>query len=278
MALHRVFDSPHDRILWDTGHQAYVHKIVTGRAGGFDRLRQKGGLSGYPSRAESDHDIIENSHASTALSYADGLAKAFQLRGETDRHVVAVVGDGSLTGGMAWEALNNIAADRSRCLVIVVNDNERSYSPTVGGLAHHLSTLRTTRATRGSCVGQAGPRSYAGRGSADLRDPARPEEGPQGRRRPAGHVRGPRAEVRRADRRARRRGGRARAAAGPRLRRPGHRALPDPQGPRLQARRGRRGRPLPRHRRHRPRDRSAARGPRHRVDQGLLRGAGHDRR
>jgi 1-deoxy-D-xylulose-5-phosphate synthase len=145
MALHRVFDSPHDRILWDTGHQAYVHKIVTGRAGGFAGLRQKGGLSGYPSRAESEHDVIENSHASTALSYADGLAKAYQLRGETDRHVVAVVGDGSLTGGMAWEALNNIAADHTRRLVIVVNDNERSYSPTVGGLAHHLATLRTTR-------------------------------------------------------------------------------------------------------------------------------------
>ncbi|MDQ1600753.1 MAG: 1-deoxy-D-xylulose-5-phosphate synthase [Actinomycetota bacterium] len=145
LALHRVFDSPYDRILWDTGHQAYVHKIVTGRAAGFDRLRQKGGLSGYPSRAESEHDVIENSHASTALSYADGLAKAYQLRGETDRHVVAVVGDGSLTGGMAWEALNNIAADHTRRLVIVVNDNERSYSPTVGGLAHHLATLRTTR-------------------------------------------------------------------------------------------------------------------------------------
>jgi 1-deoxy-D-xylulose-5-phosphate synthase len=145
LALHRVFDSPHDRILWDTGHQAYVHKLVTGRAGRFDRLRQKGGLSGYPSQAESDHDVIENSHASTALSYADGLAKAFQLRGETDRHVVAVVGDGSLTGGMAWEAINNIAADHSRRLVIVVNDNERSYAPTIGGLAHHLATLRTTR-------------------------------------------------------------------------------------------------------------------------------------
>jgi 1-deoxy-D-xylulose-5-phosphate synthase len=145
LALHRVFDSPYDRILWDTGHQAYVHKIVTGRAAGFDRLRQKGGLSGYPSRAESEHDVIENSHASTALSYADGLAKAFQLRGEDDRHVVAVVGDGALTGGMAWEAINNIAADRTRRLVIVVNDNERSYSPTVGGLAHHLATLRTTR-------------------------------------------------------------------------------------------------------------------------------------
>jgi 1-deoxy-D-xylulose-5-phosphate synthase len=145
LALHRVFDSPHDRILWDTGHQAYVHKIVTGRAGRFEGLRQKGGLSGYPSRAESEHDVIENSHASTALSYADGLAKAFQLRGETDRHVVAVVGDGSLTGGMAWEAINNIAADHSRRLVIVVNDNERSYAPTIGGLAHHLATLRTTR-------------------------------------------------------------------------------------------------------------------------------------
>ena len=145
LALHRVFDSPHDRILWDTGHQAYVHKIVTGRAGRFEGLRQKGGLSGYPSQAESDHDVIENSHASTALSYADGLAKAFQLRGETDRHVVAVVGDGSLTGGMAWEAINNIAADHSRRLVIVVNDNERSYAPTIGGLAHHLATLRTTR-------------------------------------------------------------------------------------------------------------------------------------
>jgi 1-deoxy-D-xylulose-5-phosphate synthase len=145
LALHRVFDSPHDRILWDTGHQAYVHKMVTGRTGRFDRLRQKGGLSGYPSQAESEHDVIENSHASTALSYADGLAKAFQLRGEHDRHVVAVVGDGSLTGGMAWEAINNIAADHTRRLVIVVNDNERSYAPTIGGLAHHLATLRTTR-------------------------------------------------------------------------------------------------------------------------------------
>jgi 1-deoxy-D-xylulose-5-phosphate synthase len=145
LAVHRVFDSPRDRILWDTGHQAYVHKIVTGRAAGFVSLRQKGGLSGYPSQAESEHDVIENSHASTALSYADGLAKAFQLRGETDRHVVAIVGDGSLTGGMAWEAINNIAADKSRRLVIVVNDNERSYAPTIGGLAHHLATLRTTR-------------------------------------------------------------------------------------------------------------------------------------
>jgi 1-deoxy-D-xylulose-5-phosphate synthase len=142
LALHRVFDSPRDRILWDTGHQAYVHKLLTGRRPGFDRLRQKGGLSGYPSRAESEHDMIENSHASTALSYADGLAKAFALTGQSDRAVVAVVGDGALTGGMCWEALNNIAAAKDRPVVIVVNDNGRSYSPTVGGLANHLAGLR----------------------------------------------------------------------------------------------------------------------------------------
>ncbi|HEX6246727.1 MAG TPA: 1-deoxy-D-xylulose-5-phosphate synthase [Nocardioidaceae bacterium] len=142
MALHRVFDSPTDRIVFDTGHQAYVHKALTGRASQFDSLRQEGGLSGYPSQAESDHDVVENSHASTALSYADGLAKAYSIRGE-DRHVVAVIGDGALTGGMAWEALNNIAADQDRKLVIVVNDNGRSYTPTVGGLANHLTTLRT---------------------------------------------------------------------------------------------------------------------------------------
>src|SRR5919112_4703460 len=146
LALHRSFDSPQDRIVFDTGHQAYVHKMVTGRAGEFDTLRQEGGLSGYPSRAESEHDIVENSHASTALSYADGLAKAYQLRGE-DRYVVAVIGDGALTGGMAWEALNNIAATdgaaENRKLVIVVNDNGRSYTPTVGGLANHLTALRT---------------------------------------------------------------------------------------------------------------------------------------
>jgi 1-deoxy-D-xylulose-5-phosphate synthase len=140
LALHRVFDSPKDRILFDTGHQAYVHKIVTGRQDGFELLRQRGGLSGYPNQAESKHDIIENSHASTALSYADGLAKAYALRGEK-RHVVAVVGDGALTGGMCWEALNNIAGAKNP-LVIVVNDNGRSYSPTIGGLAEHLSTLR----------------------------------------------------------------------------------------------------------------------------------------
>jgi 1-deoxy-D-xylulose-5-phosphate synthase len=141
MALHRVFDSPHDAILFDVGHQAYVHKIVTGRQGGFDALRQADGLSGYPSRAESEHDFIENSHASTGLSYADGLAKAFQLSGAR-RHVVVVVGDGALTGGMCWEAINNIAADPTRPVVIVVNDNGRSYSPTIGGLADHLASLR----------------------------------------------------------------------------------------------------------------------------------------
>ena len=145
LALHRVFHSPTDAILWDTGHQAYVHKIVTGRAAGFADLRQPDGLSGYPSRTESPHDIIENSHASTALSWADGLAKAWQLRGELGRRkVVAVIGDGALTGGMAWEALNNIAGATDRQVIIVVNDNERSYSPTIGGLAFHLATLRTT--------------------------------------------------------------------------------------------------------------------------------------
>lgn len=144
IALHRVFHSPDDAIIWDTGHQAYVHKILTGRADDFDSLRREGGMSGYPSRAESQHDIVENSHASTALSYADGLAKAWERRGLLgSRHVVAVIGDGALTGGMAWEALNNIAAS-DRPMVIVVNDNERSYSPTIGGLAHHLATLRTT--------------------------------------------------------------------------------------------------------------------------------------
>nr|WP_184987896.1 1-deoxy-D-xylulose-5-phosphate synthase [Sphaerisporangium rubeum] len=148
IAMHRVFDSPRDRILWDTGHQAYVHKILTGRADDFATLRQEGGLSGYPSQAESPHDVIENSHASTALSYADGLAKAYKLRGEHDRTVVAVIGDGALTGGMAWEALNNIAGhakDPERPLVIVVNDNGRSYSPTIGGLASHLASLRMTQ-------------------------------------------------------------------------------------------------------------------------------------
>ncbi len=144
IALHRVFDSPRDTIVFDTGHQAYVHKLLTGRQD-FTALRRGDGLSGYPARAESEHDVVENSHASTALSWADGIAKARQLRGEADRHTVAVIGDGALTGGMAWEALNNIAAGHDRRLVVVVNDNGRSYAPTIGGLAHHLDTLRTTQ-------------------------------------------------------------------------------------------------------------------------------------
>jgi 1-deoxy-D-xylulose-5-phosphate synthase len=142
IALHRVFESPRDTIVWDTGHQSYVHKMLTGRHGQFDRLRQAGGLSGYPQRAESEHDHVENSHASTSLSYVDGLAKAYALRGETDRTVVGVVGDGALTGGMCWEALNNLAAAPQRPVVIVLNDNGRSYSPTAGALATHLAALR----------------------------------------------------------------------------------------------------------------------------------------
>ena len=145
IALHRVFDSPTDRIVFDTGHQAYVHKLLTGRYAEFGTLRQRGGLSGYPSRAESEHDLVENSHASTGLSYADGLAKAYKLRGETDRTVVAVVGDGALTGGMAWEALNNIAAAKDLRLVMVVNDNGWSYQPTIGGLAAHLASVRVSQ-------------------------------------------------------------------------------------------------------------------------------------
>src|SRR5690606_38297013 len=133
IALHRVFDSPRDAIVFDTGHQAYVHKLLTGRRD-FSRLRQEGGLSGYPSRAESAHDVVENSHASTALSWADGIAKAYEVTGKGDRHAVAIIGDGALTGGMAWEALNNIAASPHRPLVIVVNDNGRSYAPTIGGM------------------------------------------------------------------------------------------------------------------------------------------------
>ncbi len=141
LALHRVFDSPHDPILFDTGHQAYVHKMLTGRCRDFETLRKKDGLSGYPSRTESEHDWVESSHASSALSYADGLAKAFELNGHRNRHVVAVVGDGALTGGMCWEAMNNIAASR-RPVVIIVNDNGRSYAPTIGGFAEHLAALR----------------------------------------------------------------------------------------------------------------------------------------
>ncbi|CAN2237460.1 Dxs Deoxyxylulose-5-phosphate synthase [Candidatus Planktophila vernalis] len=144
VAIHRVFDSPKDVIVFDTGHQSYVHKMLTGRGGAFDTLRQRGGISGYPNRRESEHDVIENSHASTALSWGDGISRGFSLQGAKDRHVVVVVGDGALTGGMSWEALNNIAPEQKRNLVIVVNDNERSYSPTIGGVATYLSTLRVT--------------------------------------------------------------------------------------------------------------------------------------
>jgi 1-deoxy-D-xylulose-5-phosphate synthase len=145
IALHRVFDSPKDKLVFDTGHQSYVHKLLTGRFKDFHTLRQPGGLSGYPSQAESEHDLVENSHASTSLSYADGMAKAYRLRGEHDRTVVAVIGDGALTGGMAWEALNNIAVARDSKIVIVVNDNGRSYQPTIGGLASHLASIRMSQ-------------------------------------------------------------------------------------------------------------------------------------
>ena len=144
IAIHRVFESPKDTIIFDTGHQSYVHKLLTGRAAGFDKLRQRDGISGYPNRAESEHDVVENSHASTALSWSDGVARGNLIKGDLDKTVVCVVGDGALTGGMSWEALNNIASSENLKLVIVVNDNERSYSPTIGGLATYLSTLRTT--------------------------------------------------------------------------------------------------------------------------------------
>ncbi|WP_077488602.1 1-deoxy-D-xylulose-5-phosphate synthase [Sinomonas mesophila] len=143
LAIHRVFDSPRDSIVFDTGHQSYVHKLLTGRKD-FSSLRKEGGLSGYPSRAESEHDIVESSHASSSLSWADGISRARQLTGEGDRYTVVVIGDGALTGGMAWEAINNIAADKRRRVVIVVNDNGRSYAPTVGGIADHLASLRPT--------------------------------------------------------------------------------------------------------------------------------------
>ncbi|QFZ22209.1 1-deoxy-D-xylulose-5-phosphate synthase [Saccharothrix syringae] len=170
LALHRVFRSPRDRIVFDTGHQSYVHKMLTGRAGAFDDLRREGGLSGYPSRSESPHDLVENSHASTALSYADGLARAARLRGEHDRHVVAVVGDGALTGGMAWEALNNIGAG-DLPVVVVLNDNGRSYSPTGGAVGAHLAALRAGRAS--SAFAELGLRYL---GPVDGHDVARVEE------------------------------------------------------------------------------------------------------
>jgi 1-deoxy-D-xylulose-5-phosphate synthase len=147
IAMHRVFNSPHDAMVFDTGHQSYVHKLLTGRQD-FSHLREEGGLAGYPQRSESPHDIVESSHASSSLSWADGISRAFTMTGQLDRHVVAVVGDGALTGGMTWEALNNISDDNSRNLVIIVNDNGRSYAPTIGGMAHFLNDVRTRRSYR----------------------------------------------------------------------------------------------------------------------------------
>lgn len=147
IAIHRVFDSPRDAIVFDTGHQSYVHKLLTGRQD-FSKLRQRGGMAGYPQRSESEHDIVESSHASSSLSWADGISRAFELTGQKDRHVVAVVGDGALTGGMTWEALNNISDDNNRRLIIVVNDNGRSYAPTIGGMARFLNTVRTRKSYR----------------------------------------------------------------------------------------------------------------------------------
>lgn len=147
IAMHRVFDSPHDAMVFDTGHQSYVHKLLTGRQD-FSTLRQRGGLAGYPQRSESEHDIVESSHASSSLSWADGISRAFTMTGQSDRHVIAVVGDGALTGGMTWEALNNITDDNSRRLIIIVNDNGRSYAPTIGGMARFLNTVRTRRSYR----------------------------------------------------------------------------------------------------------------------------------
>ncbi|MCK8610327.1 1-deoxy-D-xylulose-5-phosphate synthase [Agromyces sp. C10] len=147
IAIHRVFDSPRDPIIFDTGHQSYVHKLLTGRQD-FSSLRQTGGLAGYPQRSESEHDVVESSHASSSLSWADGISKAFEMTGQGDRHVVAVVGDGALTGGMTWEALNNISDDNTRNLVVVVNDNGRSYAPTIGGMARFLNSVRTKQSYR----------------------------------------------------------------------------------------------------------------------------------
>jgi 1-deoxy-D-xylulose-5-phosphate synthase len=145
IALHRVFSSPDDPFIFDTGHQSYVHKLLTGRQD-FSSLRLRGGLAGYPQRAESPHDVVESSHASSSLSWADGVSRALTATGRADRHVVAVLGDGSLTGGMTWEALNNISDDNDRNLVIVVNDNGRSYAPTIGGMSRYLNRVRTAAA------------------------------------------------------------------------------------------------------------------------------------
>ena len=147
LAMHKVFDSPNDPMIFDTGHQSYVHKLLTGRQD-FSGLRSRGGLAGYPQRSESPHDVVESSHASSSLSWADGVSRALTRTGRKDRHVIAVVGDGSLTGGMTWEALNNISDDNDRNLVIIVNDNGRSYAPTIGGMARYLNRVRTADTTR----------------------------------------------------------------------------------------------------------------------------------
>ncbi|WP_100813175.1 1-deoxy-D-xylulose-5-phosphate synthase [Microbacterium lacus] len=166
VALHRVFDSPNDPIIFDTGHQSYVHKLLTGRQD-FDGLRTRGGLAGYPQRSESEHDVVESSHASSSLSWADGVSRALTRTGRRDRHVVAVVGDGALTGGMTWEALNNISDDNDRNLVIIVNDNGRSYAPTIGGMARYLNRVRTNEAyqtlyrSSGSFFSRLGPAGRA---------------------------------------------------------------------------------------------------------------------
>ena len=233
LALHRVFDSPRDAILWDTGHQAYVHKIVTGRAAGFEQLRQAGGLSGYPSREESEHDFVENSHASTILSYAYGLAVARDSGADPgQRHIVAVIGDGSMTGGMAYEALNNLGhSDRN--VIIVLNDNGRSYAPTVSKLSDSLTSIRLNpvymrRQRRAGeflrdlplvgSPGREGRRGVQGRGPRVL--PA------------AGVLRDARRALRRAGRRPRHRGARAGDAQRHRVRRADRRPRPHPEGPR----------------------------------------------
>jgi 1-deoxy-D-xylulose-5-phosphate synthase len=166
LAIHRVFDSPDDPIIFDTGHQSYVHKLLTGRQD-FSGLRSRGGLAGYPQRSESPHDVVESSHASSSLSWADGVSRALTRTGRKDRHVIAVVGDGSLTGGMTWEALNNISDDNDRNLVIIVNDNGRSYAPTIGGMARYLNRVRTTESYQtlhkgsDSLFGKLGPAARA---------------------------------------------------------------------------------------------------------------------
>ena len=214
IALHRVFDSPRTPSSSTPATSptcTSCSPVATTSASSRSRVA----CPGYPSRAESEHDVVENSHASTALSWADGIAKARRLRGERGRHTVAVIGDGALTGGMAWEAINNIAADKDLPLTIVVNDNERSYAPTIGGLADHLATLRTTRGyERFLDWGKNTLQPHPGRRWRDVRDVARDEEGHQGHRRPAGDVRGPRAQVPRPRRRPRRAGRRVGAAQG----------------------------------------------------------------